>query len=80
MSLTEEEKRVYEQTLEVVQRQLQEIDEQIEEELAKTRERLSVLQDKRTAAAKMYDATCGMLGITTEREPAEEEASEDLEP
>ncbi len=80
MSLTEEEKRVYEQTLEVVQRQLQEIDEQIEEELAKTRERLSVLQDKRTAAAKMYDATCGMLGIPSEQEPAEEEATEDLEP
>jgi len=79
MPLTEEEKRVYQQTLEVAQRQLQEIDEQIEEELAKTRERLSVLQDKRTAAAQMYDAACGMLGIPTEQETAEEEASENLE-
>ena len=76
MSLTEEETRVYQQTLEVAQRQLQEIDEQIEEELAKTRARLSVLQDKRTAAAQMYDAACGMLGIPKEQETAEEDAAE----
>lgn len=79
MSLTEEEARIYQQTLEVAQRQLQEIDEQIEEELAKTRERLSVLQDRRTAAAQMCDAVRGMLGIPTEQETAEDDAVENSE-
>ena len=50
--------------------QLDEIDAQIERELADVRERIGVLQEKRAASLKMYDAACTMLGIENEHEAA----------
>jgi hypothetical protein len=76
MPLNEEEDRTYRHTLEVAQRQLEEIDEQIERELAMVRERLADLQQKRQAALRMYDAACTMLGIDSGLGD-EEETSED---
>ena len=73
MLLTEEEERTYRQTLEVAQRQLEEIDEKIERELEQVKERLGGLQEKRKAALQMYDAACTMLGIEIELEHTEEE-------
>ena len=72
MPLTEEEARVCRQTLEMAERQLEDIDRQIENELAAVRERLGELQEKRKAALQMYDAACAMLGIPREREGSEE--------
>jgi hypothetical protein len=71
MPLTEEQKRFYQQSLEMSRRQLEEIDQKIESELADVRERLAALQDKRMAALKMYDAACTMLGIPNELEMEE---------
>ncbi len=68
MPLSEEETRTYQQTLEVAQRQLEEIDEQIEKELSVVKERLAELQEKRKMAVQMYDAACTMLGIEIEPE------------
>ena len=79
MPLTNEEERTYRQTLEVAQRQLEEIDEKIEHELEQVKERLAGLQEKRKAALQMYDAACTMLGIENEFEHTEEEGS-DQEP
>ena len=71
MPLSEEETRTYRQTLEVAQRQLEEIDEQIEKELSMVKERLAELQEKRKAAVQMYDAACTMLGIESDLEEPE---------
>ena len=72
MPLSEEETRTYRQTLEVAQRQLEEIDHQIERELSLVKERLAALQEKRRAAVQMYDAACAMLGLELEpEEPVE---------
>jgi hypothetical protein len=49
MPLSEEETRTYRQTLEVAQRQLEEIDQQIERELSMVKERLAALQERRPA-------------------------------
>ncbi len=76
MPLTDEEERTYRQTLEVAQRQLEEIDGKIEFELEQVRERLAGLQEKRKAALQMYDAVCTMLGIENELEHHEEEGSD----
>lgn len=76
MPLTDEEERTYRQTLEVAQRQLEEIDGKIERELEQVKERLAGLQEKRMAALQMYDAACTMLGIENELEHAEEEGSD----
>ena len=78
MPLSEEADRTYRRTLEVAQRQLEEIDEQIERELAMVRERLADLQEKRRAALQMYDAACTMLGI--ESGPRSDEEGSDAEP
>ncbi len=79
MPLTDEEERTYRQTLEVAQRQLEEIDGKIELELEQVRERLAGLQEKRKAALQMYDAACTMLDMENELEFLEEEGS-DQEP
>ena len=71
MPLTDEEERTYRQTLEVAQRQLEEIDEKIE--LEQVKERLAGFQEKHKAALQMYDAACTMLGIEIELEHTGEE-------
>jgi hypothetical protein len=73
MPLTDEQSRFYQQSLEMARRQLEEIDQKIERELAEVRERLAALQDKRKAALKMYDAACTMLGVPNELEQEETE-------
>jgi ElaB/YqjD/DUF883 family membrane-anchored ribosome-binding protein len=77
MPLTDEQARFYQQSLEMAKRQLEEIEQKIERELAEVRERLATMQDERNAAVKMYDAACTMLGIPNEIEPdvTEEEDS-----
>ena len=76
MPLTEEQSRFYKQSLEMARRQLEEIDQKIERELAEVRVRLAELQDKRMAALKMYDAACTMLGIPNELELEETEVED----
>ena len=49
MTLTDDQQHFYEQTLEMTRKQLTEINAQIEEELAKVKERLADLQAKKNA-------------------------------
>lgn len=79
MPISEEERRFYQRTLEVARHQLEQIDGEIELELAKVRDRLADLQNKRKAAFQMYDAACTMLGIENDL-AAEEQENADLEP
>lgn len=75
MSLSDEHRKIYEQSLEVAREEIQELDSQIEHELASIRERLIELQSARKAALQMYAATCARLGIPNDLEE-EEEAGE----
>lgn len=74
MPLTKEEAEIFERRLQMARQQLQEIDREIERELAEVRERISALQEKRTASLKIYDAACTMLGV--ENDLAGEEPDE----
>ena len=47
-------------------------DRQIEEELAKVKDRLAELQNDKKAALLMYDATCKRLGISNDLEDEDE--------
>ena len=66
MELTKEESDVFERRLAMARQQLEQIDRDIERELADVRERIAALQQKREAPLKMYDAACTMLGIDNE--------------
>jgi len=73
MSLTDQQKKFYENTLAVTKQEITELDRLIEAELAKVKERLAELQNAKKAARQMYDAACLRLGIGNELEQEEAE-------
>ena len=75
MSLSEQQRKFYESTLEMTRQEITDLDAQIEEELAKVKDRLAELQNAKKASRQMYDAACMRLGIPNELE--EEEGDED---
>lgn len=77
MTLNEEQRRFYENTLSVTRREIEDLDNQIEAELAKVKDRLAELQSAKKASRQMYDAACLRLGVPNDLEAEEEgEASE----
>lgn len=72
MSLTDHQRKFYENTLAVTKQEIADLDRQIEEELAKVKERLAQLQQGKKAARQMYDAACMRLGIPNDLEAEEE--------
>jgi len=72
MALSEEQARFYRQTLEMSRAQIDDLNRQIEEELAKVKERLAELQTAKNAAKQIYDGACKILGVENELEKAEE--------
>jgi hypothetical protein len=73
MSLSEEQKKFYENTLVVTKREIDELEAGIQEELAKVKERLAELQNAQKAARQMYSAACMRLGIPNDLEEEVEE-------
>jgi hypothetical protein len=73
MSLTEQQRKFYENTLSVTKQEIEELDRQIEEELAKVKDRLAELQSAKKAARQMYDAACMRLGVPNDLEVEEDE-------
>ena len=72
MTLTDEQAQFYRQTLEVARKSIDELNVQIEEELAKVKDRLADLQAKKNAAKQIYDGACKILGVENELEKVEE--------
>ncbi len=68
MSLNEQQRSFYENTLSVTKQEITQLDEQIEAELAKVKDRLAELQNAKKAARQMYDAACLRLGIANDLE------------
>ena len=63
MALSDEQLKFYKHTLEVTRKQILDLNGQIEEELAKVKERLAELQSARNAAKQIYDGACKILGL-----------------
>ena len=72
MSLTEQQRKFYENTLDVTKQEMEELDRQIEEELAKVKERLAELQNAKNAAKQIYDGACRILGVENDLEKGDE--------
>ena len=71
MTLSAEQKKFYEQTLAVTKKEISDLEADIQDELAKVKERLAELQNAQKAARQMYDAACTRLGVPNDLEEAE---------
>jgi len=71
MTLSAEQKKFYEQTLAVTKKEISDLEGNIQDELAKVKERLAELQNAQKAARQMYDAACTRLGVQNDLEEAE---------
>jgi hypothetical protein len=71
MSLTEQQRRFYENARDVTKQEMEELDHAIEEELAKVKDRLAELQNAKKASRQLYDAACLRLGIPNDLEAVE---------
>jgi conjugal transfer/entry exclusion protein len=72
MALSKEQAQFYQQTLEMTRKQIVDLNGQIEEELAKVKERLAELQNGKNAAKQIYDGACRILGVENDLEKEEE--------
>jgi ribosomal protein L11 len=73
MALSKEQSQFYQQTLDMTRKQIGDLNTQIEEELAKVKERLAELQNLKNSAKQIYDGACKILGIENDLEKEDEE-------
>lgn len=64
--LTDQQRKFYETTLQVTRQEIGDLKDQIEEELAKVKDRIAELQSAINASKQMYAAACTRLGITND--------------
>ena len=76
MSLSKDQAQFYQQTLEMTRKQINDLNVQIEEELAKVKDRLAELKNAKDAAKQIYDGACKILGVENDLEKEEEEAGQ----
>ena len=69
--LTDQQRRFYENTLEVTRAEISELKDQIEAELAKVKDRIAELQTAINASKQMYAAACSRLGVPNDIEDEE---------
>ena len=72
MALSKEQVQFWQTTLEMTRSQISDLNGQIEDELAKVKERLAELQNKKNAAKQIYDGACRILGVENDLEKGDE--------
>ena len=77
MALSKDQAQFYQTTLEMTRKQINDLNSQIEEELAKVKERLAELQNSKNAAKQIYDGACKMLGVENDLEKEDDSPSAD---
>jgi ABC-type Zn uptake system ZnuABC Zn-binding protein ZnuA len=73
MTLSDEHRKFYEQSLDVTKKEVEELDQQIAAELAKVKDRLTELQKAKKATLQMYAAACARLGVPNDLADADQE-------
>jgi ElaB/YqjD/DUF883 family membrane-anchored ribosome-binding protein len=66
--LSDQQRKFYETTLQVTKQEMSDLKDQIEEELAKVKDRIADLQGAISASKQMYEAACNRLGIPNDLE------------
>lgn len=70
-TLSDSQKKFYEEALKQTKAEIEELEGQIQEELAKVKQKIADLQSGQKAARQMYDAACQRLGVPNEFESDE---------
>ena len=66
--LTDQQRKFYETSLQVTKEEINDLKDQIEEELAKVKDRIAELQSAINASKQMYSAACNRLGVNNDLE------------
>jgi ElaB/YqjD/DUF883 family membrane-anchored ribosome-binding protein len=69
--ITDQQRKFYETTLQVTKQEISDLKDQIEEELAKVKDRIAELQNAINASKQMYAAACSRLGLTNDLDDEE---------
>jgi gas vesicle protein len=69
--ITDQQRKFYETTLQVTKQEISDLKDQIEEELAKVKDRIAELQNAINASKQMYAAACARLGMNNDMEDDE---------
>ena len=69
--LSVQQRKFYETTLQVTKQEISDLKDQIEEELAKVKDRIAELQNAINASKQMYAAACSRLGINNDMDDDE---------
>ena len=64
--LTDQQRKMYEDVLQLSKQEINDLKDQIEEELSKVKDRIAELQNAINAAKQMYAAACSRLGVPNE--------------
>jgi hypothetical protein len=72
MAVSKEKEELYKKMMEDAKSQLKEIDDQMQEEIQKIREKLAELQAAKKNFKQVYDGAAKILGIKTKLEDEEE--------
>ena len=64
--LSDQQRKFYETTLQVTKQEINDLKDQIEEELAKVKDRIAELQSAINASKQMYSAACTRLGVNND--------------
>lgn len=73
MPLTKEQEELYKKTMEEAEKQLKNIDAQMEEEIQKLRATLAKIQENKKSIKQVYLGTANLLGIEVELDDEEED-------
>ena len=77
MALSKEQVQFYQTTLDMTKKNINDINSQIEEELANVKIRLAELQNSKNAAKQIYDGACKLLGVENDLEKEDDSPSAD---
>ena len=73
MALTKEQEELYKKTMEETEKQLKNIDAQMEEEIQKLRNKLAKIQENKKSIKQIYIGIADLLGIEVEIDDEEED-------
>ena len=69
--LTDQQRKMYEDVLQMSRQEINDLKDQIEEELSRVKDRIAELQNAINASKQMYAAACTRLGVANDMDDEE---------